>query len=55
MTNTEAARAIEISDRRLNYLQSRGEDARNTAAWRDAVAERGQVNRAIAFSRWCAR
>jgi hypothetical protein len=52
MTATEITKALDISDRRLAYLESRGEDKRNTVAWRDAVYERGVIERSIAFSAW---
>lgn len=35
--------ARDISDRRIAYLKGRGEDARNTVAWRDAMYERHLV------------
>ncbi len=52
MTNNEITRARDISARRIAALQANGEDTRRTAAWRDAVAERAQIERSIAFSRY---
>jgi hypothetical protein len=54
MTNTEIASARDISARRIAALQANGEDVRRTVAWRDAVYERGQIERSIAFSRFVA-
>lgn len=54
-TATENRRALEISNRRLDALKANGEDVRNTAAWRDAVHEYNQINRAIAFSNFKAK
>ncbi len=42
MSNTQTA--LEISDRRIAYLVSKGEDVRGTVAWRDAMAERRMIN-----------
>jgi hypothetical protein len=39
------AKAREISERRLAALIANGEDARNTPAWRDAVAESRMIDR----------
>lgn len=39
MTKTEAARATDISTRRMNALRANGEDKRNTVAWQDAISE----------------
>jgi hypothetical protein len=52
MTLAEINRARDISDRRIAALRANGEDTRRTAAWADAVAERSQVERAIAFTAW---
>jgi hypothetical protein len=40
----EPSKARQISDRRMAYLVSKGEDARNTVAWRDAVVERRMLD-----------
>jgi hypothetical protein len=48
--NAEIAEALalntarEISDRRIAYLISKGENVRNTPAWRDAVHEQRVIN-----------
>ena len=55
MTDSEITKARDISDRRLAALVANREDARNTAAWRDANDERAQLERQIAFSRWASR
>lgn len=52
-TNFEAA--IDISDRRITILTKLGEDKRNTPSWRDATAERAQIERAIAFANFKAK
>lgn len=54
MNTNDIATAREISDRRMNYLASRGERERNTIAWRDAVDERNYIERRAAFSAWAA-
>jgi hypothetical protein len=54
MTTTEITKARDISDRRIAYLEKLGEDTRNTPSWRDATAERAQLERQIAFSGWLA-
>lgn len=43
MSNTPNT-AREISNARLAYLRSRGENVRNTAAWRDAKYEALQLS-----------
>lgn len=55
VTTNDIATAREISDRRMDYLVSRGEDKRNTAAWRDAVDERNYIERRAAFSAWATK
>ena len=55
MNTTDIAAAREISDRRMNYLVSRGEDKRNTIAWRDAVDERNFIERRAAFAAWASK
>lgn len=55
MTDLEIATARDISDRRQAVLRANGEDTRNTAAWREALAERGQIERAVAFTRFVSR
>lgn len=44
MNKTEIETAREISARRIAYLRSRGEDKRNTVAWRDACHEEWHIN-----------
>lgn len=55
MTNLEMTAARDISDRRIAALQANGEDVRRTASWVDAVAERQQIERSIAFTNWARR
>lgn len=52
MANTDISKARDISDRRMAALRANGEDVRNTIAWRDALDERGQIERAHAFRTW---
>lgn len=41
---------FEVTDRRIAYLRSRGENERNTVAWRDAVEERRQLAMYLALN-----
>ena len=44
-----ALQASEIISRRIAYLASKGEDKRNTIAWRDACAESAVFGRSVSF------
>ncbi len=55
MNETAIATARNISDRRLAALRTNGDDARRTVAWREAIAERGQIERSAAFAGFKAR
>lgn len=44
-----ALHSEDVISRRMAYLVSRGEDKRNTVAWRDACDERGTFNRSVSF------
>ena len=52
MTKQQIDAARDISDRRLAALRKNGEDVRGTPAWRDALDERSQIERSIAFATW---
>jgi hypothetical protein len=52
LTSLNADKAAGIIGRRIAYLRSLGEDARNTAAWRDAVYEQNEFSRAIGCRTW---
>lgn len=52
LTDLNALQASEIIVRRLAYLRSVGEDEHNTVAWRDAVAELAEFERAVSMRTW---
>lgn len=55
MTATEVDRVRGVSDRRLAALRANGDDKRRTVAWREALAERSELERLISLSRRSAR
>src|SRR6185295_3490797 len=55
LSKSDAGNALAISVRRLAALRANGDDKRRTVAWREALAERAEIERQIRFARSSAR
>lgn len=52
LTTVNAGHGLDVIERRIACLRGLGEDQRNTASWRDAVAELAEFGRAVSCRTW---